>query len=106
MEEVRVRYVPNGAAFSEIGVSPERNASDAPSSSDGPRPLVFVETDGHESSRTDMSRTGRGLELVLRSLSIILLCVLLRVLSLRNFDDNGLIALDAAIIGIGIGTKQ
>ena len=40
MEEVRVRYVPNGAAFSEIGVSPERNASDAPSSSDGPRPMV------------------------------------------------------------------
>ena len=33
MEEVRVRYIPNRAKA-------ERNASDAPSSSDGPRPMV------------------------------------------------------------------
>ena len=47
-------------------------------------------------------RIGIGSPIIL---SIILLCVLLRVLSLGNFDDDGLIAL-AAIIGIGIGTKQ
>ena len=83
-------YVPNGAAL--VG-DPERNASYAPS-----LPMdqgqQFAETIGYESSRTeDTCRIGIGP----RSISIILLCVLLRIsgrhrVSLGNFDDDELSA--------------
>ena len=68
--EVRVRYDPNGALWSDC---PERNASYAPS-----LPMdqgqQFAETIGYESSRTeDTCRIGIGP----RSISIILLLVLL-----------------------------